>query len=72
MKKSRSVILMLYLMCSFFVLLFIVSLLFQTLGYWVNGGENIIFFVKDNFYTYLKVGGVGFFVGFVLWLFKVR
>jgi hypothetical protein len=57
--------------CSF-VLLFIVSLLFQTLGYWVNGGGNIIFFVKDNFYTYLKVGGVGFFVGFVLWLFKVR
>ncbi|CAI1055925.1 Uncharacterised protein [Serratia proteamaculans] len=72
MKKIRSVILMLYLICSFFVLLFIMSLLFQTFGYWVNGGGNIIFFVKDNFYLYLKVGIVGFFVGFVLWLFNVR
>lgn len=72
MKKSRTVILMLYLMCSFFVVLFIVSLLFQTLGYWVNGGGNIIIFVKDNLYTYLKAGGVGFFVGFLLWLFNVR
>lgn len=54
------------------MLLFIMSLLFQTLGYWVNGGGDLMSFIRVNMFTYLKMGVVGSFVGFILWLFNVR
>lgn len=42
------------------------------LGYWVIGEEGIIEFIKTNIHIYLKMAGLGFIAGFILWLFKIR
>ncbi|WP_375055091.1 hypothetical protein [Zobellella sp. DQSA1] len=67
----RKMALMLYLSCAYFIALFLMSIIFQALGYWIGGGESIIGFIKENMWTYFKMGIIGFFVGFALWLFNV-
>lgn len=72
MKKNNSIAIIIYLSTSFFLMLFLISMLFNVLGYWIHGGNDIPMIVKTNFFIYIKVGLVGFFVGFALWLFKIR
>lgn len=72
MKRNNSLIGSIYLPCAFAFMLFFVCLLFQVLGYWVSGGENIIGLVKDNIYFYFEMAGLGLGLGFILWLFNIR
>ncbi|MDC9589539.1 hypothetical protein PSI23_09500 [Xenorhabdus sp. XENO-10] len=72
MKKNKSIIILLYLSCSFFLFIFLMCMIAAALGYWVGGGKEIFHFIGDNIGTYLKVSTSGFFVGFVLWLFDIR
>lgn len=70
MIKSR--LILIYLPCAFAIMIFGMGLLFHVLGYWVGGGEDTIGFIKDNFYTYLKMAVIGFVIGFFIFLFKIR
>lgn len=45
---------------------------FQVAGYWLSGGEDFIVLIKENTPLYLKMAGVGFVLGFVLWFFNIR
>jgi hypothetical protein len=72
MKKIKSIAIIAYLPISFFIMLFLVSMTFNVLGYWIHGGDEIFIIIKRNVLTYLKIGTVGLFVGFALWFFRVR
>jgi hypothetical protein len=72
MMRNESRFVMIYLSCAFSLMLFFMSLIFHVLGYWVSGGEGIIEFIKNNIHIYLKMAGLGFIAGFILWLFKIR
>ncbi|AYF46181.1 hypothetical protein NTD80_27770 [Pseudomonas sp. 13B_2.1_Bac1] len=61
-----------YLPCAFALALLFMSVFFQVAGYWLSGGEDVIGLVKENSLLYLKVAGVGFIAGWVLWFFNVR
>ncbi|MDX5631164.1 MULTISPECIES: hypothetical protein [unclassified Brenneria] len=72
MKRNEPLWLMIYLPCTIAIFLFFISLFFQVIGYWISGGEDIIGLIKDNIYLYLKMAGLGFILGFVLWFFNIR
>ncbi|HFV9292810.1 TPA: hypothetical protein ACIAIE_002644 [Serratia fonticola] len=88
MMRNESRFVMIYLSCAFSLMLFFMSLIFHVLGYWVIGllgywvigllgywvigEEGIIEFIKTNIHIYLKMAGLGFIAGFILWLFKIR
>lgn len=66
MRRNESGFLLVYLSCSFALMLFAMSLIFHVLGYWINGGENLIELIKSNLYYYVKMIGVGFIAGFMI------
>ncbi len=70
MSKNKSIIIMIYLPCAFSLMLFLMSLMFQVLGYWVSGGEDIIDLIQKNLCLYFKMGTIGFVIGFVMWIFN--
>lgn len=72
MKINRSITTLIYLSLSFFLMLLIISMIFNILGYWIHGGDDIPMIIRKNFFIYLKIGSAGFFVGFVFWLFGIR
>ncbi len=63
---------MIYLPCAFSIMLFLMSLIFQVLGYWVSGGEDIIELIQKNLSLYFKMGTIGFVIGFVMWIFNIN
>lgn len=71
-EKHRSIISLLYLCLSFFIALFIISVFFSLLGYWVGGGEDVLLFFTDRIFIYLKMSLLGMFVGLLLWLFYYK
>ncbi len=72
MIRNKSMIIMIYLPCAFFIMLFLMSLVFQVLGYWVSGGQDLLDLIKMNIYLYLKMGAIGVISGFILWIFDVK
>lgn len=72
MRRNEYFFILIYLSCSFALILFLISFIFHVLGYWVNGGGDVIELIKSNVTYYLKMAGVGFVSGFLLWLLKIR
>lgn len=70
--SKKSLLVLLYLCIAFFLLLFFVSIIFQVLGYWIGGGDQMLEYLKDNFHKVLKTSLVGIGVGFVYWFFYYR
>lgn len=72
MKKNEPWWLVIYLPCALALFLLLMSVFFQVAGYWVSGGEDIMELIKSNILLYLKMAGLGFIAGFMLWFFKTR
>ncbi|MBD2812585.1 hypothetical protein ID850_16435 [Xenorhabdus sp. Flor] len=72
MKRNKSIAILLYLSFAFFILIFFMSMIGDVLGYWVNGGENILLLIKNNLVKYAKVASSGILVGVIFWLFDIR
>ncbi|ROP60023.1 hypothetical protein EDF81_2848 [Enterobacter sp. BIGb0383] len=71
--RYRSFILLLYLCSTIFITLFIITMSFSLLGYWIGGGDNIFSFFSDKLFKYIKVGfSGGVLIGFILWFFYYR
>lgn len=39
---------------------------------WIGSGQGFLFFLRENFFIYLKIGGVGAVVGSIFWFFYYR
>ncbi|WP_034949199.1 hypothetical protein [Erwinia oleae] len=72
MKKNEPWWIVIYLPCACALALLLMSVFFHVAGYWVNGGEDIIGLIKNNIILYLKMAGIGFILGFILWFFNIR
>lgn len=72
MLKNKYLASLIYLPISLFFMLFFISIIFNSLGHLIHGGDDIINILKKNIFIYLKIGFVGFIVGFVLCIFKIR
>ncbi len=70
--SKKSLLVLLYLCVAFSLMLFFVSFIFQVLGYWIGGGDQILGYLMDNFHKVLKTGLVGVGVGCVYWFFYYR
>lgn len=70
--RYRSFIILLYLCSVLFITLFIITMSFSLLGYWIGGGKDILSFVADKLFSYFKVGFSGALIGFILWFFYYR
>lgn len=70
--RYRSFIALLYLCLALFIALFIITMSFSLLGYWIGGGENVLSFFADKLSGYFKVGLAGALIGFILWFFYYR
>jgi hypothetical protein len=70
--KYSSIIALLYLCSSLFIAFFIMAALFNLLGYWVGGGEDMLSFFIDKLFNYFKVAIIGLLVGFSVWFFYYR
>lgn len=70
--KCKSLIILLYLCSALFIALFIISMSFSLLGYWIGNGEDINSFFSDKLSSYFKVGLAGGLIGFILWFFYYR
>lgn len=67
--SKKSFLALLYLCIAFSLMLIFVSFLFQVLGYWIGGGDQMLGYLMNNFYKVLKIGSVGIGIGFVYWFF---
>lgn len=72
MKISRSVIVLLYLSVSCFFAMFFLVMIPHVYVNWIGSSQDFLFFIRENFMIYLKVGGFGVFVGFIFWFFYYR
>jgi len=70
--SKKSLLALLYLCIAFSLMLICVSFIFQVLGYWVGGGEQMLEYLRDNLHKVLKTGSVGIGIGFVYWFFYYR
>lgn len=72
MKLGYSFIVLLYLMVSCFVAMFFLVMIPHVYVNWIGSGQGFLFFLRESFFIYLKVGGVGAVVGFIFWFFYYR
>lgn len=70
--SKKSLLILLYLCVALFLIIFLISLIFQVLGYWIGGGDQMLEYLKDNFHKVLKTGSVGIGVGCAYWFFYYR
>ena len=70
--SKKSLLTLLYLCIAFSLMLIFVSFIFQVLGYWVGGGDQMLGYFRDNFHKVLKTGSVGIGIGFAYWFFYYR
>ena len=70
--KYNSIIILFYLCSACFIGLFIISMSFDLLGYWVGYGTDITYFFYDNLFDYFKVGLAGIWIGLIIWFFYYR
>lgn len=70
--SKKSLLILLYLCIAFSLMLIFVSFIFQVLGYWVGGGDQMLEYLRDNLKKVLKTGSVGIGIGFVYWFFYYR
>lgn len=70
--SKKSLLILLYLCIAFSLMLIFVSFIFQVLGYWVGGGDQMLEYLRDNLQKVLKTGSVGIGIGFVYWFFYYR
>ncbi|MCS3608509.1 hypothetical protein M2386_003482 [Erwinia rhapontici] len=70
--SKKSLLTLLYLCIAFSLMLIFVSFIFQVLGYWVGGGDQMLEYLRDNLHKVLKTGSVGIGIGFVYWFFYYR
>jgi len=70
--SKKSLLALLYLCIAFSLMLICVSFIFQVLGYWVGGGEQMLEYLRDNLHKVLKTGSVGIGIGFAYWFFYYR
>ena len=70
--SKKSLLTLLYLCIAFSLMLIFVSFIFQVLGYWVGGGDQMLGYLRDNLHKVLKTGSVGIGIGFVYWFFYYR
>lgn len=72
MKNGKSIFALMYLCTSCFLALFFMSFIFHVYFHWIGSDQVLMVFVGENIFTYLKIGGVGFSIGFVFWFFYYR
>ncbi|EPZ0269879.1 hypothetical protein DMW62_04190 [Serratia marcescens] len=70
--SKKSLLVLLYLCVAFFLMIFFVSFIFQVVGYWIGGGDQMLGYLKENFHKVLNTALVGVGVGFTYWLFYYR
>lgn len=70
--RYRSFISLLYLCSVLFITLFIITMSFSLLGYWIGGGKDILSFFSGRLFIYFKAGLSGIVIGFILWFFYYR
>ncbi|MBS9430689.1 hypothetical protein CE143_21575 [Photorhabdus luminescens] len=69
--KMKSIVIMCYLLFSFFLAVFLLSVISQAFSLWFIDKADIFCSIKDNIGVHLQIGGAGALAGFVLWLFKM-
>lgn len=70
--RNRSFIVLIYLCSVLFITLFIITMSFSLLGFWIGGGEGVLSFFAKKIFSYFKVGLSGVLIGFILWFFYYR
>jgi len=70
--SKKSLLVLIYVCLAFSLMLISVSFIFQVIGYWIGGGEQMLAYLRSNIYNVLKIGFVGIGVGSVYWFFYYR
>lgn len=72
MQVSRSIVVLLYLSVSCCLVTVFLVMIPHVYVNWIGSSQGFLNFLRENFMIYLKVGGFGVVVGFIVWFFYYR